>query len=68
MKPAMWLDTKRRHYAVIKVRGEAKICCFMEDEWIVDNHCKYLNDLIKTDKLSINQVRGWLLENHSIKH
>lgn len=68
MQPAVWLDTKRRHYAVINVKGDTKVCCFVADEWIIDDHCKVLNELIKKSKLDISQVKGWLLMNHQTKH
>lgn len=49
-----------RQYALIKVKGASKVCCFVNEEWIIDATCKALNDLLVDGGLSKTIIIGWI--------
>ena len=68
MKSFLRTNFSHRHYAVITLHGKPKFCCFVNDEWIVDEHCKTIEQLIQTQQISISQIVGGYTHNFNTKH
>lgn len=47
-------------YALITVRGQKKLACLIQDEWVVDSTCKSINDLLRGGMVGKEAVLGWI--------
>ena len=54
-----------KRYALITVRGQKKLACLIQDEWVIDSTCKSINDMLKDGVVGEEAVLGWA-ELHSI--
>lgn len=59
------MKDSKRVYALVEYRGEIKIAMKDEHEWIIDRTCKHINSLMKSGKLSVAEVRNWLVNDSS---
>jgi hypothetical protein len=58
--PKMEFETFPRRYALITVRGERKLACFVNEEWIIDSTCKSINEMLKEGLVGEEAVQGWI--------
>lgn len=49
-----------KRYALITVRGQKKLACLVEDEWIIDSTCKSINTMLTDGLVGEEAVMGWI--------
>ena len=53
-------DSFPRRYALIEVRGERKLACWVNEEWIIDSTCKSINEMLFEGLVGEEAVQGWI--------
>lgn len=49
-----------RRYALIEVRGQRKLACYLNEEWVIDSTCKGINDMLAEGVVGEEAVQGWI--------
>ncbi|APE07034.1 hypothetical protein BM528_15640 [Alteromonas sp. RW2A1] len=57
-----------KRYALITVRGQKKLACLIEDEWIIDSTCKSINNMLADGFVGEEAVIGWAEMQPSLTH
>ena len=47
-------------YALVKHKGEVKLACKYDDEWIIDKKCGHVNSLLRKGVVTTGVIREWL--------
>lgn len=46
-------------YALITLKGQKKLACLVQNEWVIDNTCKSINDMLAEGLVGEEAVIGW---------
>ena len=57
-----------RQYAVIDLRGARQLACKIDDEWIIDDTCRSINELMAQGVVCEESVQGWIALQPVVKH
>ncbi|QPG06964.1 hypothetical protein IT774_07625 [Salinimonas marina] len=49
-----------RRYALIQIKDERKVACWVNEEWIIDSTCKSINEMLKEGLVGEDAVQGWI--------
>ncbi|WP_370242904.1 hypothetical protein [Marisediminitalea sp.] len=53
-------DLGSRRYMLMTIDGDRKVACHVNGEWIIDNTCKTINEMLEAGLVSEAAISGWI--------
>ena len=54
------VNTTPERYALMQVKNQTKLACYINGEWIIDATCKSINDMLEMGLVCEESVNGWI--------
>jgi hypothetical protein len=59
---------KSRRYSLMQINGKPGLACFVEGEWIIDETCRSLNEMLDSGIVCKESISGWISQQTFMHH